>query len=293
MFRLFESPQHACLYAQYRPDPPAALISRVLEFVRRTAPLERAVDVGCGSGQNTRLLAPHFTSVLATDISPAQIAEAAATNPHDAVRYEVAPAEEIPAPDGSVNLVTASTCYHYFDRSRFLAEVDRVLAPGGVIAIYTCMKFEPHLNDGSVWTECKNVLNSVFDVSLKDHWPLTLEDFEETYRGAMRLIKYPDVLWDEKSYFIEQPLSIEPILGEISTWAGFKNMVTSCGAEKGEELLQDVRKRLLDVIADGEKRGIDTAAATVRRYYYFIMARKPVVAALTEPQDVSACQDNI
>ena len=276
MFRLFESPQHARLYAQYRPDPPAALISRVLEFVRRTTPLERAVDVGCGSGQNTRLLAPHFTSVLATDISPAQIAEAAATNPHDAVRYEVAPAEEIPAPDGSVNLVTASTCYHYFDRPRFLAEVDRVLAPGGVIAINTCMRFEPHLNDESEWTECKKVLNNVPDVDLKDHWPVSPKDVEEIYRGAVRLIKYPDVVWDE-SYFIEQPLLVEQILGEISTWAGFKNMVTSCGAEKGGELLQDVRKRLLVVIADGEKRGIDTAAATVRRPFYLIMARKPAV----------------
>ena len=278
MLRLFESPQHARLYAQYRPDPPAALISRVLEFVRRTAPLGRAVDVGCGSGQNTRLLAPHFTSVLATDISPAQIAEAAATNPHDAVRYEVAPAEEILAPDGSVNLVTASTCYHYFDRPRFLAEADRVLAPGGVIAIYVYLEYEVRLKDGSVWAECENVLNSVFYVDLKGHWPVPLEDTVGIYKEVMRLIKYPDAIWDEENHFIELPLSSDQVLGEIRSWAGFRDMVTAYGAEKGEELLQDVRKRLLDVIADGEKRGIDTAAATVRRPCLLMLARKPVAA---------------
>ena len=276
MFRLFESPQHARLYAQYRPDPPATLISRVLEFVRRTAPLERAVDVGCGSGQNTRLLAPHFTSVLATDISPAQIAEAAATNPHDAVRYEVAPAEEIPAPDGSVNLVTASTCYHYFDRPRFLAEADRVLAPGGVIAIYCNQFFDPRLKDGSVWTEYKDVLSNVYKVYLKRHWQVTPEEEEEIYRGATRLIKYPEKVWDESSFFNERDLSMEHMLGVISSLSSFQIMVTSCGAEKGEELLQQVKKELLAVIAAGEKRGIDTAAATVRRPFYLILARKPV-----------------
>ena len=279
MLHLFDNPQQARMYAQYRPDPPAALISRVLEFVRRTAPLERAVDVGCGSGQNTRLLAPHFTSVLATDISPAQIAEAAATNPHDAVRYEVAPAEEIPAPDGSVNLVTASTCYHYFDRPRFLAEADRVLAPGGVIAIYTYHEPRAHLKDGSVWTEYDEVLRSVHDVALKDHWQVPPEDLDEAYRGTMRLIPYPDAVWDEESHYIEQSIAIDQVLGEISSLSSFQTMVTKCGAEKGEELLQDVRKKLLDVIADGEKRGIDTSAATVRRPCFFILARKPVADA--------------
>lgn len=38
-----------------------------------------AVDVGCGSGQGTVLLAPYFTKVVGTDVSPAQL-EMALTN---------------------------------------------------------------------------------------------------------------------------------------------------------------------------------------------------------------------
>lgn len=31
------------------------------------------MDVGCGSGQGTVLLAKHFASVVGTDVSPAQV----------------------------------------------------------------------------------------------------------------------------------------------------------------------------------------------------------------------------
>lgn len=37
---------------------------------------ELAVDVGCGSGQGTLLLAEHFASVVGTDVSPAQLEQA-------------------------------------------------------------------------------------------------------------------------------------------------------------------------------------------------------------------------
>jgi len=42
-------------------------------FSQKNASNDLAVDVGCGSGQGTLLLAPHFTRVVGTDISPAQL----------------------------------------------------------------------------------------------------------------------------------------------------------------------------------------------------------------------------
>ena len=278
MFRVFESSQHARLYARHRPDPPAALVSRVVDFVRRSAPLERAVDVGCGSGQNTRLLAPHFTAVLATDISPAQIAEAAAhSSARDNVRYEVAPAEEIPAPDGSVHLVTASMCYHFFDRPRFLAEADRVLAPGGVNALYGYSR-PARLAGGRVWTEFDDVVNDVRDVRLGEYWPLPARDVVGVTKEAMRLIRYSDVLWDEESYVHKRPLSVDLVMGDIGSWSSFQNMAKSCGAERGDALLKQVREELLTVVADGEKMGINMADVTEQRKCFLMLARKPTAA---------------
>lgn len=39
-----------------------------------------AVDVGCGSGQGTMLLAPYFTKVVGIDVSPAQLEMAVTKN---------------------------------------------------------------------------------------------------------------------------------------------------------------------------------------------------------------------
>lgn len=42
-------------------------------FFQKGHAFELAVDVGCGSGQGTLLLAKHFASVVGTDVSPAQL----------------------------------------------------------------------------------------------------------------------------------------------------------------------------------------------------------------------------
>uniref|UniRef100_A0A671SY83 Zgc:162780 n=1 Tax=Sinocyclocheilus anshuiensis TaxID=1608454 RepID=A0A671SY83_9TELE len=73
--RLFEDREHANSYWKYRISPSEELIDKVLQFHRsnKNSANDLAIDVGCGSGQGTLLLAPHFTRVVGTDISPAQL----------------------------------------------------------------------------------------------------------------------------------------------------------------------------------------------------------------------------
>ena len=60
------------------------------------------------------------------------------------------PAEEIPCGAGEVDLVTAMTAAHWFDRQRFLVEADRVLRPGGCLALLSyLMDFELEFGDVS------------------------------------------------------------------------------------------------------------------------------------------------
>lgn len=47
------------------------------------------------------------------------------------------PAEELPFPAGSVDVLTAFTAAHWFDVPRFMREAQRVLRPGGCLAIST------------------------------------------------------------------------------------------------------------------------------------------------------------
>lgn len=45
------------------------------------------------------------------------------------------PAEELPFASGEVDLVMAVAAAHWFDRQKFLLEADRVLRPGGCLAL--------------------------------------------------------------------------------------------------------------------------------------------------------------
>ena len=117
-------------YARARPGYPAALF----EALAGSAPGHGlAWDAGTGNGQAAVGLARHFARVVATDASAAQIA---AATPHPAVEYRVAEAREIDLGPGSVDLVTVAQAAHWLDLPGFYATVERVLRPGGVLALW-------------------------------------------------------------------------------------------------------------------------------------------------------------
>ena len=78
--RQFEGTSHSQIYAKYRPVAPSSILDHILAWSGEQGGGrlgERlALDVGCGSGQFTRLLVPHFSRVLATDVSKAQVEQA-------------------------------------------------------------------------------------------------------------------------------------------------------------------------------------------------------------------------
>ncbi|MEY4581339.1 MAG: hypothetical protein RL701_6042, partial [Pseudomonadota bacterium] len=122
----------ASIYAKSRPRYPATLFAELAALApARTL----AWDCGTGNGQAAAMLGELFEQVIATEPSAAQLAEAV---PHPRVRYEQSPAERSPSiADASVDLVTAAQAAHWFDRPAFYQEVERVLRPGGVIALWT------------------------------------------------------------------------------------------------------------------------------------------------------------
>nr|XP_040057205.1 biotin biosynthesis bifunctional protein BioHC-like isoform X1 [Gasterosteus aculeatus aculeatus] len=136
-FRLYEGKEHARSYWKYRIAPTDLLIQQVLNFLEKQMgrPFERAADVGCGSGQGTVLLAEHFASVLGTDVSPAQLEMALQHSKKPNITYRECAAEQLPCADSSLDLVTAMSAFHWFDRPRFLQEAHRVLKPRGCLAL--------------------------------------------------------------------------------------------------------------------------------------------------------------
>ncbi|GIY84290.1 putative methyltransferase [Caerostris extrusa] len=73
----------------------------------------------------------------------------------------IAPAECLPVGDSSVHLLTAATCFHWLDMKAFFKEADRVLMPGGVLAVYTSMAIYPVTGDEHTDYRLRLITNKV------------------------------------------------------------------------------------------------------------------------------------
>ncbi|NLF51763.1 MAG: class I SAM-dependent methyltransferase [Leptolinea sp.] len=122
--------QGSNLYASFRPQYPEGLFEYL---AKNSKDHSLAWDCGTGTGQAACSCAKFFTRVIATDISQEQIHNRAT---HPRVHYLVMPAERTAFPAKSFDLVIVAQAVHWFNRDAFFSEVNRVLKPGGLLAIW-------------------------------------------------------------------------------------------------------------------------------------------------------------
>ncbi len=93
------------------------------------------LDLGCGNGLSSRILARRGARVTGVDLSPSLVARAQERERHEplGITYLVADAASLPLfPDGSFARVTANTVLmNAADGAALLREVARLLQPGG------------------------------------------------------------------------------------------------------------------------------------------------------------------
>lgn len=103
------------------------LAGGVLEWLAAQAG-ESILDLGCGDGQLTQRIAATGARVKGVDASPEMIAAARARG----VAADQAKAESLPYADGAFDVVFSNAALHWVrDQNAMLAEVRRVLKPGG------------------------------------------------------------------------------------------------------------------------------------------------------------------
>lgn len=125
-------------YARHRAGFPDQFFDKLRQAgIQPRAGAGQALDLGTGTGALARGLAMRGWRVTAIDISAAMLAAARDLGgaADAAIDYRIGRAEATGLPDRSFDLVTAGTCWHWFDRPSAALEARRVLRPGGWLAI--------------------------------------------------------------------------------------------------------------------------------------------------------------
>jgi SAM-dependent methyltransferase len=126
-------------YDAARPAPPADLPAFLTDWSGRPTP--DVVDVGAGSGLSTMIWAGTARQVIAVEPGAdmrAVLSRKVGLQAGGPTRFAVVDgrAEATGLDSESADIVTASTAMHWFDHSRALPEIRRVLRPGGVLAAF-------------------------------------------------------------------------------------------------------------------------------------------------------------
>ena len=115
-------------YERARPEYPIEAVTWLAG-----EPPRDVVDVGAGTGKLTRLLAAAGHRVIAVEPLPEMRAELERAVPGVAVLDGTG--EAVPLPDASADVVTVAQAFHWFDQPEALAEIARVLRPGGTLGL--------------------------------------------------------------------------------------------------------------------------------------------------------------
>ncbi|HEX5616924.1 MAG TPA: methyltransferase domain-containing protein [Solirubrobacteraceae bacterium] len=150
-------------YEQYL--VPAIFTAFADELVEDVAAGTRVLDVACGTGIVARRAAAREASVVGVDVNEQMLEVARAAGP--TIEWIEADAAELPLPDDSFDWVFCQQGLQFFpDPSAALAEMRRVLAPGGHLAV-------------SLWRPCETyeILAGLLDA---DNAAIMRSPFERT-----------------------------------------------------------------------------------------------------------------
>lgn len=208
----------------------------------------KVLELGTGPAafwDKNRERIPESWQVTLTDLSPGMIEEAKQTtkNIDASFDYKVVDAQAIPFDDNSFNLVIANhMLYHVPDLAKAIAEVRRVLKPGGTFAAAT--------NGKAHMLELDQFIIDLVAVHLPD---LTLERMSEL---SFRLDNGADAIRQqfEKLKMIEVPnnalkvTEVEPFMNYIFSMNRLQSQLGTIPEEKVAELAklarQEVQKKL-------------------------------------------------
>jgi SAM-dependent methyltransferase len=120
-------------YDELRPEYAPEAVAWVAERCG-IGPGSRLVDLAAGTGRLSGWFLRLGVDVIA--VEPAANMRAVLEERFPTVRVIVATAESMPFDDGAVDAVVVGNAFHHFGRDAAMAEIHRILRPGGVLAVF-------------------------------------------------------------------------------------------------------------------------------------------------------------
>jgi SAM-dependent methyltransferase len=129
----------ASSYDRARPTPPPALLDLLTQVIHLPHPA-LVVDLGSGTGLSTAIWGERAERVIGIEPNADMRKEAVhkvEDNPYAAqIECREGLAHQTGLPDGCADIVTAAQAFHWMEPTSILAEIARILRPGGLFAAY-------------------------------------------------------------------------------------------------------------------------------------------------------------
>lgn len=206
-------------YSAFRPNYPDTLFATLADVVGEQSRSALVWDCAAGNGQASVALASYFDRVFATDASVKQITAAPADK--NLIRA-AATAELCPLRDGTVGLVTVAQALHWFNFDRFYAEVERVLAPNGVLAVWSYGLLRVDSNKA-----VEAAVDHFSEVTVGSWWPKERQYVNDSYAT----IPFPFARIDFPAQHMSATWTSQQLLGYLRTWSSVSKKRAADGVD--------------------------------------------------------------
>jgi SAM-dependent methyltransferase len=146
------------------------------------------------------------------------------------VFYSRQQAESTAFPDGFFDLITVGQAAHWFDFQRFNAEVERVLQPGGLLALigYSLFKTGTGL-DAVIAHFYKNITG--------EYWDPERRHIDEHYQN----IPFPFREISLPPFTMQYTWTIEEMAGYLGTWSAVQHFIRRNESDPVQLILPDLK----------------------------------------------------
>lgn len=169
----------------------------------------------------------------------------------------------MPLPDQSLDLITCSQCFHWFNFENFYAEVKRLLKPGGVLALITYIR--PLIVHGD--NEIRHLIRDTFtNPPLNEFVDEKLKIVDNGYADVV--LPFNDVERKETTIHTSG-VSGAQVIGYIRSWSSYARC-----AQRSQETVQQLVVEMERKIKIKTAKEVTEEQFTLETPFYLLLARK-------------------